>query len=59
MNFEKMCEQINACFENKDVNAHVCKGGGFALRIEERDIQFSEDLQFVGQGTDLTYQPPS
>ncbi len=56
--FDNFVEQLNQCFKDKDVNAHVCEGGGFALRIEERDIQFDENLAWIGQGTNLLYDKP-
>lgn len=53
-----MAEYINKCFANKDVEARVIDDGGFILRIEERDIQFDENLKFVGQGSNLMYVKP-
>ena len=55
IDFEDFVEQINDCFKHKDVKVRVSTGGGFSLRIEERDIQFDENLKFVGRGTNLVY----
>ena len=56
IDFHAFVEQINDCFQYKDVKARVSKSGGFTLRIEERDIQFDERLNFVGRGTNLTHE---
>lgn len=49
-------KQLNACFEYKDVKARVMEGGGFSLRIEERDIEFDEKLAFVGRGINFFHE---
>lgn len=60
MNIDEFIEQINDCFgppflkEGKVEAKRDCKGEGFCLKIGNRDIQFDDNLDFVGRGTNYT-----
>ncbi len=61
MNLEDFIEQLNDCFgppfiDEGIVVARAASGGGVAIKIGNRDIQFDENLKFVGRGTAL-YDP--
>jgi len=57
VDIDKFIEQINDCFGEPFLEKDLVKakrdsqGGGLCLRIGDRDIQFDDNLHFVGRGT--------
>jgi len=59
MDLGKFIEDLNDCFGPPFVDGGIVKarpdinGKGFSLQIGNRDIQFDEELNFIGRGTAL------
>lgn len=60
MELDLVIEQINSCFgppfmkKGRVEARRDAEGKGLCLRIDHRDIQFDDDLKWIGRGSKLS-----